>query len=193
MDFQYKSRRRSSADVSLLRLLTDPLLGGSSLSRARVGQMLKSGMGLNRSGMRSGRRSSAATDSISIDASRAGLLNLPSAGSDATSPQELPSPVNLSGHEFHFLTTPHLPFEPDFNTTFATLCDTLIDTYARLLDLVPSPDVCKPIVGETFNKVDKAVRKILVANVMREFEDATRGAVKGEVAGLGRLVLGGLM
>lgn len=86
-----------------------------------------------------------------------------------------------------------MPFEPDFTTTFATLCDTLIDTYARLLDLVSSPEQCSVGVGEAFAKADKAIRKILVANVLREFEDATRAGVKGEVAGLGRLVLGGLM
>jgi hypothetical protein len=37
------------------------------------------------------------------------------------------------------------------------------------------------------------VRKILVANVMREFEETTRNGIKGEVAGLGKLVMGGLM
>ena len=89
--------------------------------------------------------------------------------------------------------TPHLPFDPDFSTTYATLCDTLIDTYAKLTDLVSTPDACVPGVGEAFAKADKAIRKILVANVVREFEDSTRASVKSEVAGLGRLVLGGLM
>jgi len=171
----------------------------SSLSRARVGQMFKSGIGLNRSTLRTGRRASAATDSISLDTSKAGLQS-PSTThpADATgshsSPDVLPpSPVNLSGHDFHYLLTPHIPFEPDFRTTFATLCDTLIDSYAKLLELVSSPDVCNPGVGEAFAKADKAVRKILVSSVMREFEDTTRASVKGEVAGLGKLVLGGLM
>ncbi|TKA79876.1 hypothetical protein B0A55_03667 [Friedmanniomyces simplex] len=169
--------------------------GSGSLSRAKVGQMFKTGMGLgNRSGMRSGRRTSAVTDSIAFDVSKAGLLNLPGhPGADGgSSPSEAPSPI-MSGHDFHHLLTPHLPFDPDFNTTFATLCDTLIDMYANLLSIIPSPDACTPIVGEAFAKADKAVRKILVANVMREFEDGTRQGVKTEVAGLGRLVLGGLL
>ncbi|KAK4549802.1 hypothetical protein LTR36_005103 [Oleoguttula mirabilis] len=166
---------------------------GSSLSRARVGQMFKSGMGLGKgSGMRTGRRQSGATDSIAFDAHKVSMLGLPQSGADATSPQEMPSPVS-SGHDFHHLLTPHLPFDPDFSTTFATLCDTLIDTYASLLSHVSGPDVCNPAVGEAFAKADKAVRKILVSNVVQEFENSTRQGVKGEVAGLGKLVLGGLM
>ncbi|KAK5127434.1 hypothetical protein LTR85_006773 [Meristemomyces frigidus] len=166
---------------------------GSSLSRARVGQMFKSGMGLGKgSGMRTGRRQSAATDSIALDAHKANMLGLPQSGPDATSPQDVPSPIS-SGHDFHHLLTPHLPFDPDFSTTFATLCDTLIDTYASLLSQVSGPDVCNPAVGEAFAKADKAVRKILVSNVVQEFENSTRQGVKSEVAGLGKLVLGGLM
>ena len=168
--------------------------GSSSLSRARVGQMFKTGMGLgNRSGMRAGRRASAATDSIAFDATKANLLGIPTSGGDGgvTSPLDLPSPI--VGHDFNHLLTPHLPFDPDFNTTFATLCDTLIDAYSNLLGMLANPDTCTMAVGEAFAKADKAVRKILVANVMREFEDGTRAGVKTEVAGLGRLVLGGLM
>ena len=161
---------------------------GSSLSRARVGQMFKSGMGLgSRSGMRSGRRSSAATDSIALDASKANF-GFPSA--DTGSAHDVPSPL---GHDFQFLLTPHLPFEPDFNTTFATLCDTLIDTYGNLLSLISTPEMCTPAVGEIFSKADKAVRKILVSNVMREMEDSTKYGAKAEVAGLGKLVLGPLI
>ncbi|KAK5729474.1 hypothetical protein LTR17_011894 [Elasticomyces elasticus] len=169
--------------------------GSGSLSRAKVGQMFKTGMGLgNRSGMRSGRRTSAVTDSIALDASRASLLTLPGqvGGDGGNSPSDTTSPI-MNGHDFHHLLTPHLPFDPDFNTTFATLCDTLIDTYANLLSIISGPEACTPMVGEAFAKADKAVRKILVANVMREFEDGTRQGVKTEVAGLGKLVLGGLM
>ena len=161
---------------------------GNSLSRGRMGQMFKSGMGL---GIGKGRRASTATDAIALPPN-GDSLGLPKSSIDPHSPIDS-SPVNASGHEFQHLVTPHLPFEPDFGTTFATLCDTLIDTYARLLDLVAGPDQCSAAVGEAFAKADKAVRKILVANVMREFEDSTRASVKGEVAGLGRLVLGGLM
>lgn len=161
---------------------------GNSLSRGRMGQMFKSGMGL---GIGKARRASTATDAIALPPN-GDMLGLPKSGVDPHSPLES-SPVNASGHDFLHLVTPHLPFEPDFTTTFATLCDTLIDTYARLLDLVASPDQCSVAVGEAFGKADKAIRKILVANVLREFEDTTRASVKGEVAGLGRLVLGGLM
>ncbi|KAF2771305.1 hypothetical protein EJ03DRAFT_268755 [Teratosphaeria nubilosa] len=164
---------------------------GSSLSRARVGQMFKTGIGLGtRSGMRSGRRASAATDSIASDTARSASLSLPSG--EIGSPNEAPSPL-AAGHDFHHLLTPHLPFDPDFSTTFSALCDTLIEIYANLLQLVHSPDICTPAVADAFTKADKAVRKILVSNVMREFEDGTRAGVKTEVAGLGRLVLGGLM
>lgn len=161
---------------------------GNSLSRGRMGQMFKSGMGL---GIGKGRRASTATDAIALPPN-GDMLGLPKSSMDPHSPLES-SPINASGHEFLHLVTPHLPFEPDFTTTFATLCDTLIDMYARLLDLVASPEQCNAAVAEAFAKADKAVRKILVANVLREFEDSTRAGVKGEVAGLGRLVLGGLM
>ena len=159
----------------------------NSLSRGRMGQMFKSGMGL---GIGKGRRSSTATDAMSVPPLNGDMLGLPKSAIDPHSPLES-SPIN--GHDFVHLVTPHLPFEPDFSITFATLCDTLIDTYARLLDLVAGPDQCSVAVGEAFAKSDKAVRKILVANVAREFEDTTRAGVKSEVAGLGRLVLGGLM
>ena len=165
---------------------------GSSLSRGRVGQMFKSGIGLgNRAGK--GRRSSTVTDNISIDPQNATLLGLQRSGTDASSPQETSSPINPTGHEFTYLLTPHLPFEPDFMTTLATLCDTLVDAYSKLLELVPGPDACAQGVGEAFTKADKSIRKILISNVVREFEDHTRSGVKGEVAGLGKLVFGGLM
>ena len=165
---------------------------GNSISKGRVGQMFKSGMGLgNRAGK--GRRASTATDSISITTPSPDYLSLPKSGTDATSPQEAPSPINAIGHDFQHLVTPHLPFDADFGTTYATLCDTLIDTYGKLMDLVNSPDVCGPGVGEAFAKADKAIRKILVSNVMREFEESTRANVRGEVAGLGKLVFGGLV
>ncbi|KAM0715679.1 hypothetical protein Q7P37_009178 [Cladosporium fusiforme] len=163
---------------------------GNSLSRGRMGQMFKSGMGLGK-GPGKGRRSSAATDSIAIDPQNLNTFGFPSSG--LGSPQEVTSPVNASGHDFQHLLTPSLPFDPDFGTTFATLCDTMIDTYHNLLDLITTPDQCTASVGEAFSKADKSVRKILVANVMREFEDNARNGIKGEVAGLGKLVLGGLM
>jgi hypothetical protein len=160
----------------------------NSLGRGRMGQMFKSSMGM---GLGKGRRSSAATDSIALDPQSANLPGFPSGG--LGSPQETTSPVNASGHDFQHLLTPSLPFDPDFGTTFATLCDTMVETYSNLLDLITTPEQCSPTVGEAFAKADKSVRKILVANVMREFEDSTRNGIKSEVAGLGKLVLGGLM
>jgi hypothetical protein len=160
----------------------------NSLGRGRMGQMFKSSMGM---GLGKGRRSSAATDSIALDPQSANFPGFPSGG--LGSPQETTSPVNASGHDFQHLLTPSLPFDPDFGTTFATLCDTMVETYSNLLNLITTPEQCSPTVGEAFAKADKSVRKILVANVMREFEDNTRNGIKSEVAGLGKLVLGGLM
>lgn len=99
----------------------------------------------------------------------------------------------LPGEEYTHLLTPSLPFDPDFFETFATLCDVLIDTYTRLLGLLPSPRECGGPVAELFTKADGKVRKLLVANVIREFEESSRHGVKGEVAGVGKVVLSGLM
>jgi len=163
----------------------------NSLGRGRMGQMFKAGMGmgLGKSSGK-GRRSSTATDSFSSDSQS--INGFPSSGGPG-SPHEITSPINAAGHDFQNLLTPSLPFDPDFGTTFATLCDTLIETYSNLLNLITTPEQCSPTVGEAFAKADKSVRKILVANVMREFEETTRNGIKGEVAGLGKLVLGGLM
>lgn len=152
---------------------------GNSLSRGRVGQIFKSaGIGLgNRTGNKARRASTVADTFFTSD-----YLGLPRSGSDSvTSPQEsLSSPLSPgSNHDFQYLVTPHLPFDPDFAVTFATLCDTLIETYAKLMELVPTLELCSPAVGDAFSKADKAVRKILVANVVREFEETTRAGVKG--------------
>lgn len=177
---------------------------GNSLSRGRVGQIFKSA-GLVRTGMKT-RRSSTVTDTTNNSSSwSADYLNLGRSTSTSldpttTSPQDTTSPLSPNSgsstaplnFSFHYLLTPHLPFDPDFNTTFATLCDTLIETYGKILELVAAPEVCSVAVGEVFGKADKAVRKILVGGVVREFEEVTRAGVRGEVAGLGRLVLGGL-
>ncbi|KAK3359068.1 hypothetical protein B0T25DRAFT_600017 [Lasiosphaeria hispida] len=99
----------------------------------------------------------------------------------------------LPGEEYTHLLTPSLPFDPDFFETFATLCDVLIDTYTRLLSLVPTPRECGGSVAEMFTKVDSRVRKIIVQGVIKEFEDSSRAGVKAEVGNIGRVVLGGLM
>lgn len=181
---------------------------GNTLSKGRMGSMFKSSMGLGHRGAKGRRSSTVTTDSAmsGMDSRQADLLGIPSSASSRQSsfshnmgsggldsPQDMTSPINPTNHEFSFLLTPHLPFEPDFQTTLGTLCDTLIDTYARLVELIAGPESCSAAVGAEFAKADKAIRKILVANVVREFEDSTRAGVKGEVAGLGKLVLGGLM
>lgn len=99
----------------------------------------------------------------------------------------------LPGEEYLYLLTPSLPFEPDFFETFATLCDVLIDVYTRLLSLLPTPrDVSAPV-AELFAKCDAKIRKIIVSGVVKEFEDQSRQQAKQELAGIGRVVLGGLM
>ncbi|RYP62734.1 hypothetical protein DL769_007193 [Monosporascus sp. CRB-8-3] len=101
----------------------------------------------------------------------------------------------LPGEEYTHLLTPNLPFDPDFFETFATLCDVLIDCYARLTTLLPSPRDCaaQPGVAELFAKADAKVRKLLIQGVVREFEDASRAGVRTEVTSVGKVVLGGLM
>jgi hypothetical protein len=99
----------------------------------------------------------------------------------------------LPGEEYTHLLTPSLPFDPDFYETFATLCDVLIDCYTKLMSLIPSPKECSPSVAEMFTKADARVRKIIVHGVVKEFEDNSRAGVKSEIAGVGRVVLGGLM
>ena len=99
----------------------------------------------------------------------------------------------LPTESYSLLSTPSLPFDPDFFETFATLCDVLIDCYTKVMQLIGGPEHCGPAVGELFQKADARVRKIIVQGVVREFEVASREGVKGEVKGVGRVVLGGLM
>lgn len=89
--------------------------------------------------------------------------------------------------------TPNLPFDPDFYATFVTLCDVLIDVYRGIMELVSTPDRVAPGVGELFSKADAKVRKILVSGIVGEFGESARAGVRAEVAGVGKVVLGGLM
>jgi hypothetical protein len=98
-----------------------------------------------------------------------------------------------STESYTHLLTPSLPFDPDFFETFATLCDVLIDCYTKVTQLINSPDACVGGVGELFAKADARVRKVIVQGVVREFEERCREGVKSEVAGVGKVVLGGLM
>lgn len=114
-------------------------------------------------------------------------LNLP------PPPPAAPSLLPSFGDEYLYLTTPVLPFEPDYFETFATLCDVLIDVYSRVLGLVNTPQACVAGVGEAFLKADSKIRRLVVGGTLREWEDAVRSGVKREITGLGREVLGGIL
>jgi len=167
----------------------------SSLSRAKIPQMFKRS---TYSTGGKGRRSSAAAD-IGLPISTSDPTDLramsgpqASAGSSTASfgvnEQEL-----LPGEEYAHLLTPSLPFDPDFFETFTTLCDVLIDCYVRITHIVSSPTTCGPGVGEMFAKADARLRKVIVAGIVKEFEDASRGGIKNEISGIGKVVLGALI
>ncbi|KAH7389474.1 hypothetical protein DE146DRAFT_747622 [Phaeosphaeria sp. MPI-PUGE-AT-0046c] len=147
----------------------------SSLSRARLPQMFKRA---NLGGK--GRRSSSATGLSDYP------LLTPSSSANSESSFGLDSPPEnndlLPNESYTHLQTPSLPFDPDFFSTFATLCDVLIDCYTRILSMLASPD-----------SADARVRKIILAGVVREFEESCRAGLKSEVGGVGKVVLGGLM
>lgn len=157
----------------------------ASLTRARLPNMFR------RPGVKS-RRSTSATEmpptlEESHQASSA-TAAAPSVMNFAASETDL-----LPGEEYTHLLTPSLPFDPDYFETFATLCDVLIDCYSRLLSLVPTPRECSAPVAELFGKADARIRKIIVQGVVKEFEEHSRSHIKGEVASIGKVVLGGLM
>ncbi|KEY72195.1 hypothetical protein S7711_00199 [Stachybotrys chartarum IBT 7711] len=158
----------------------------ASLARARLPSVFR--RPANKS-----RRSTSASEVSNDDFPASSSANsiggaTPSVMSFAASESDL-----LPGEEYTYLLTPSLPFEPDFFETFATLCDTLIDTYARFLQLVPTPRECSAPVAELFGKADARVRRILVQGVVKDFEDHSRSHVKAEVASIGKVVLGGLL
>ncbi len=112
----------------------------------------------------------------------------PPAAFDAPNSSLLPN----EGSYTHLLTPP-LPFTPDFFTVFSTLCDVLIDAYQRLLRLLSGPNVCTPVLSETFSKVDARIRKVMVGGIVREFENTCRESAKRELMGVQKVVLAGLM
>lgn len=142
-----------------------------------------------KSGMRGvkGRRSSAATD----------IMPLPSDAASSDPLDNMPLPPSSSHHhnhpEFLYLHTPNLPFDPEFHTSFATLTDVLVDAYTGVIQLLNSPETMNAAVADAFAKADKLTRKILVQSVVQEFGETTRKEIKGEVSGLGKVVLSGLM
>lgn len=171
--------------------------------------MFKRAAGVGSSGSK-GRRTSSAADSLAslagglgaapdllpLASSAASILSGTTAVSSSTAPSVLPAerPETLLPTEnYQYLLTPSLPFDPDFFETFATLCDVLIDCYTKVTQLIGGPEHCVPGLLELFAKADARVRKIIVQGVVREFEGACREGVKGEVRGVGRVVLGGLM
>ncbi|KAF1940948.1 hypothetical protein EJ02DRAFT_455610 [Clathrospora elynae] len=177
----------------------------SSLSRARLPQMFKRanmgmgmGMGMGMSMVGKGRRSSSSanadfallTPSTSLSGSETGGMDSPPSADDTLHPNE----------SYLHLQTPSLPFDPDFFSTFATLCDVLIDCYTKILSMLSTPESVASagggvpsLVGDLFNKADARIRKIILAGVVREFEDSCRAGLKSEVGGVGKVVLGGLM
>lgn len=169
--------------------------------------MFKRATGVGSSGGKT-RRTSSATDSLaSLTGGLGGAPDPPSlvssgssilSGTTAVSASTTTSPVErletlLPTENYQYLLTPGLPFDPDFFETFATLCDVLIDCYTKVTQLIGGPEHCVPGLLELFTKADARVRKIVVQGVVREFEGACREGVKGEVRGVGRVVLGGLM
>ncbi|KAI9888215.1 MAG: hypothetical protein M1814_000959 [Vezdaea aestivalis] len=167
----------------------------SSLSRARIPSMFK--RATHSSSGAKGRRTSSATEiglpmstSVSEPADpklAAGISSAPQVSFPA-SEQEL-----LPGEEYTHLLTPSLPFEPDFFEVFACLGEILIDTYTKITTLVSSPSVCGPGVGELFAKADTKVRKLILSGMVKDFEEASRSGAKAELAGIGKIVVGGLL
>ncbi|KAL2145569.1 hypothetical protein VTI28DRAFT_6807 [Corynascus sepedonium] len=191
---------------------TENGIAASSLTRTRIPQMFRRAA----APVSKGRRSSSAAGrdgdvgigysleqvDSNTTAPGAGFEN-PGAAAASAGPADAPpagvisfgaSEVDLlPGEEYTHLLTPTLPFDPDFFETFATLCDVLADTYARLLSLVPTPRECAGAVPELFAKADAKIKKLFVQAPIREFEEAGRAGVRGEVASVGKVVLSGLM
>lgn len=168
-----------------------------SLSRARIPHMFKRA---NLGGK--GRRSSSATGDFPLLTPQSSYGG---AGSDPASLAAMLDPPASAddlnpGESYTYLQTPSLPFDPDFFSTFASLCDVLIDCYTKMLSMLSTPESVTAAgqgvpttVGDLFAKADARVRKILLAGMVREFEESCRAGVRGEVGGVGKVVLGGLM
>ncbi|KAK5992117.1 hypothetical protein PT974_05515 [Cladobotryum mycophilum] len=148
-----------------------------------------------------GRRSTSASASADVvaDDSSASLAQSGATAANGAPAGPAPAVMNfaasesdlLPGEEYTYLLTPSLPFDPDFFETFATLCDVLIDCYTRFLALVPTSREVSAQIAELFTKADSKMRKIIVQGVVKDFEEHSRTHVKSEVAGIGRVVLGG--
>jgi hypothetical protein len=164
----------------------------SSLSRGRIPQMFKRATVISGKSRRS---SSAANDFPALTPQSS--FQEPAYSVDSPPTDDL---TLLPNESYIYLQTPNLPFDPDFFSTFATLCDVLIDCYTKILSLLNTPESIllagggvPSAVGDLFSKADARVRKIILGGVVREFEESCRQGVRGEVGGVGKVVLGGLM
>ncbi|MCJ1475295.1 hypothetical protein MMC13_003957 [Lambiella insularis] len=166
----------------------------SSFSRAKIPQMFKrSTLGASTKGRRSGSATDIGLPFSTSDPSDLRTVSTSGATSNSSTVSFGASERDLlPGEEYSHLLTPSLPFDPDFFETFTTLCDILINVYLRIANLVSSPAVCSSTVGEVFAKADARLRKVIFNPVVKEFEDAGRSGVKQEIAGIAKVVLGGL-
>ncbi|KAI0999658.1 hypothetical protein K3495_g8540 [Podosphaera aphanis] len=165
----------------------------SSLSRGRFPQMFRRATAASSKG----RRTSSATDlghSVGNDGDSKSANGVGNLGSPNAS-TSFPGSENdlLPGEEYTYLLTPSLPFDPDIHETFATLCDVLIDCYTKFMNLISSPKETNPMIAELFTKADARIKKLIIQNVVKEMEDTSRTGVRNEVAGISKVVLGGLM
>lgn len=163
-------------------------ISSSSLSRGRLPQMFKRA---TISGSKSRRASSAAD--IGLPMGNEGEANS-SNGNASQLPTNTPIlfPVNESdlhpGEEYTYLLTPSLPFDPDINETFATLCDVLIECYTKLMTLIASPRETGSPFAELFTKADSKVKKLILQGVVKELEDSSRSGIKSEITGISKVI-----
>jgi hypothetical protein len=145
---------------------------------------------------KTGRRSSSAANDFPTLTPQNSFGNEHSSSVDSPPTDDL----LLPNESYIYLQTPSLPFDPDFFSTFATLCDVLIDCYTKILSMLSTPESVTvagngqpSVVGDLFSKADAKIRKIILSGVVTEFEQSCRQGVKAEIGGVGKVVLGGLM
>jgi len=171
----------------------------TSLSRARIPAMFK------RSNTNK-RRTSSATD-IGLPMQNSGgadsteLAKLLGSGGGGPAGGNFMSAANFgtrgneydNGDDYGWLRTPSLPFDPAFFEVLVTLCDVLIECYTRITTLVTNASMCVPEMGDAFAKADAKVRKVVFEGIVKDFVDVARAGAKNEVAGISKVILGGLM
>lgn len=102
-------------------------------------------------------------------------------------------PDLLPSEKYHHLTAPSLAFDLDFFVIWDDMSNTLIQCYSRLTDLLSSPSVVTPGVVEHFAKMDSRVKKLVLGGPIREMEDWARREVRGQIAGVAKMALAGLI